>query len=448
MTEYEIFHGTLVHSSKQQPMITIPNGGLLLKNGKIDRLFPGSELGDVKAELGIGEDQIHVLGEKEFLMPGFVDTHIHAPQYVIGGKALNLPLLEWLEKYTFPTEARFKDMQFASDVYHRAVSRVLRNGTTCACYFATIHRTASVKLAEVTAKVGQRAFIGKVNMNQNSPDYYIEDTEESVRETIQFVEEVQGMGNPLVQPIVTPRFAPSTDMTLMKRLAKIAADYQLPVQSHLSENRGEVSWIKSLYPQCASYTEVYEEAGLLGANTVMAHCVYLSDGEIDLLKQRDCGVSHCPNSNISLTSGLCDVRRLLSAGVKVGLGTDCSGGYSASILDSIRYAAGTSKILKMGKDESYTPVDHRDLFYLATLGGSEVLGLDTKVGNFEVGKEFDALRIDPCVSDSPFDLFDCDTTDDVIQKFLYLGDDRNITQVYVSGRCVHDRANNTSNMAE
>uniref|UniRef100_A0A8C9ECY3 Guanine deaminase n=1 Tax=Phocoena sinus TaxID=42100 RepID=A0A8C9ECY3_PHOSS len=348
--------------------------------------------------------EIRELSHHEFFMPGLVDTHIHAPQYSFAGSNVDLPLLEWLTKYTFPTEHKFQSIDFAEEVYTRVVRRTLKNGTTTACYFATIHTDSSLLLAEITDKFGQRAFVGKVCMDLNDtvPEYK-ETTEESIKETERFVSEM------------------------------------LQRNSHISENHDEVKAVKNLYPGYKNYTDVYDKNNLLTNKTVMAHGCYLSEEELDVFRERGASISHCPNSNLSLSSGLLNVPEVLRHGVKIGLGTDVAGGYSSSMLDAIRRAVMVSNMLSVNKINAKS-LTLKEVFRLATLGGSQALGLDRQIGNFEVGKEFDALLINPKASDSPIDLFYVDFVGDIseaiIQKFLYLGDDRNIEEVYVSGKQV------------
>nr|XP_006137887.1 guanine deaminase [Pelodiscus sinensis] len=369
-------------------------------------------------------------------MPGMVDTHIHAPQYSFAGSRVDLPLLDWLNTYTFPTEVKYKDNDFAEEVYTRVVRRTLKNGTTTACYFATIHTAASLLLAEIIDKFGQRAFVGKVCMDLNEfvPEYK-EDTDESVKETERFVRELLEKKYQRVQPIVSPRFGPSCTEELLRRLGDLAKARDIHVQSHISENDGEIELVAQMFPNYKHYTDLYDKNKLLTSKTVMAHGCHLSDEELKLFNLRGAAIAHCPNSNFSLCSGILNVQNVLKHNVKVGLGTDVAGGYSASMLDAIRRSMSASNTLKFNKVNE-TGLTLKDAFRLATLGGSEVLGLDDVIGNFEVGKEFDALLINPKASDSPFDLFAADTSEDIIQKFLYLGDDRNISEVYVAGKQV------------
>ncbi|KXJ22754.1 Guanine deaminase [Exaiptasia diaphana] len=190
-----------------------------------------------------------------------------------------------------------------------------------------------------------------------------------------------------------------------------------------------------MYPNCAHYTDVYKQYGLLTDRSYMAHCCHVSQAEATMLAKCGTGISHCPASNVNLHSGLADVKFLESQNIKVGLGTDVSGGHSYSMLNAIQSAMTVSNILAMRCD-GYKPISHREAFYLATLGGSKVLGLDKIVGNFEVGKEFDALLVDGASQESVFDCFDDDDMEQVVQKFLYCADDRNIKKVFVAGKMV------------
>ncbi|XP_013399079.1 guanine deaminase-like isoform X1 [Lingula anatina] len=432
----KIFYGTLCHSTADDPMVILEDHILGVKNGKIQLVKDSSYLDEALSELGLQEKDVKYLKKGKFLMPGLIDTHIHASQYVYTGTAMELHLLDWLKNYTYPIEANFEDLKFAEDVYQKAVKRVLKNGTTTACYFATIHVDATLKLCDIVENAGQRAYIGKVNMDAYSPHYYVETTQESKEETEKFVTKILKKNNPLIKPVITPRFAPNCTLELSKYLGHLAKQYDLPIQSHISETTDEVEWVKELFPGSKHYADVYDQCNLLTDKTVMAHGVYLSDEELKLFKSTGTGISHCPNSNLSLRSGMMDARRVLDMGVKLGLGTDVSGGYHPSMLDAIRTAVQVSNVISLDMHTDYKSLSHREAFKLATLGGSEVLGLSDKTGNFEVGKEFDALLVDTTVVEGPVDIFKRDSTDDIIQKFLFLGDDRNIQEVYVAGKQV------------
>jgi len=444
MKMYTVFVGRCVDSLPDWSL-RIEESLLVLAANKIVHRARAEELERVLGEYGVRREDVVELPDHQFIMPGLIDTHIHASQFPNAGIALELPLLEWLEKYTFPTEARFSKQDFSSEVYERCVRTTLDSGTTTAVYFATIHRDSSELLAKICNRVGQRAFVGKVCMDRNSPDYYVESTEESLDQTKQFVNKIAEMGGNLTRPIITPRFAPSCSRALMTELGDLAKEKNLHVQTHISENKKEVEWVKELEPDCDSYTQVYDKCGLLGPKTILAHGIHLTDPELDLIRSTSAGVSHCPNSNFSLKSGVCDVKRLRDKNVKVGLGTDCSGGYSPSMLNAMRHAitaSNTSHIMKKEQTEHLNsvvedPLEAADSVYLATRGGAALLDLEDQLGSLDAGKLADFIIVDlhghqntvPFGHESPVDL---------VNKFVFLGDDRNIAQVYVDGRKVKD----------
>ncbi|XP_051552464.1 guanine deaminase-like [Myxocyprinus asiaticus] len=432
-----VFSGTFVHSTPSAAVEILKDSVLGVDDeGKIAFIEKDPDVVSLSKIWGFETAEIKVLEQHEFLMPGMVDTHIHASQYSYSGTALDLPLLEWLSTYTFPVEAKYKDLDFANNVYTKVVRRTLKNGTTTACYFATIHTDASLLLGELADKFGQRALVGKVCMDCNSAvPQYKESSNECKEETDRFIIELLKKEYPNVKPVVTPRFAPSCSASLLSELGAIASNNKLHIQSHISENKKEVELVKTLFPDCKSYTDVYLKHNLLTDKTVMAHGCHLTDEELKIFHERGSSISHCPNSNISICSGLLNVRNVLNHKVKLGLGTDIAGGYSPSILDAMRRTLDTSKALTI-QDPQHQTLTFEEVFRLATLGGSEALSLDDQIGNFVVGKDFDALRVNVCVPDGPIDLFPGDGPKVILEKFLNLGDDRNITEVYVAGRQV------------
>lgn len=293
-------------------------------------------------------------------------------------------------------------------------------------------------------------------MDTCAPDTYVEQHEESVEATRDFIQYVfdsepnisrspNGPTTRLVTPIITPRFAVSCTAPLLHSLSDLASKHSLPIQSHLSENPSECKLVQSLFPHCKDYTTVYDHHNLLTPRTIMAHGVHLSDDELAVLSARGTGISHCPNSNFALQSGVCDVRRLLNAGVKVGLGTDVAGGYAPSMLDAVRQAMTASKTCRIQYQERVEEVisepDYKvltlpEVFYLATLGGADMMNLKSAIGNFVTGKEFDALLVDVGVENGPVDVFDHDTIESQFEKFLYQGDERLLKAVWVRGRRV------------
>ncbi|XP_034243166.1 guanine deaminase isoform X3 [Thrips palmi] len=259
-----VFLGPFIHSERFEQVTVVDDGILIVRNGKVvlAEALRGRDAVTLASAHGVLGSPV-VLRPGQLLLPGFVDAHVHAPQFPNAGLGYDKTLLDWLATYTFPLEARYADQEFATRVYDAVVRRCLGAGTTLACYFATIHTESSLQLARCVARAGQRALIGKVNMNVNNPEFYNEATQQSIDETHSFVDSVRAMQNSLVQPVITPRFAISCDMDLMKRLGDIARTKDLHIQTHISENIGEVEAVRGLYQQCSNYADVYDKAGLL-----------------------------------------------------------------------------------------------------------------------------------------------------------------------------------------
>ena len=432
-----LIEGTFIHTKNGILEILENHYMLISPEGKISYFSKEKP----SLELLSNVSTTYKLSKTELILPGFIDCHIHAPQYVNSGCGLDLQLLEWLNQYTFPAESKFTSKDHAKIIYTAFVSRTLSFGTTTACYFATIHKEASLLLAEICDKLGQRAFIGKVSMDRNSPDYYIEKTENAIEEEKNFLEKLEYSENKLINPVITPRFVPTCSAKLMANLGEIGKHYEnkILIQSHLNENEGEIELVKELHPESKSYTHVYNDFNLLTNKTILAHCVHMTEPEIDLMKEKGASVAHCPSSNFSLLSGCCDVRYLLEKKIKVGLGTDVSGGPSPSLINCMRNALICSRAIffdkrKKDKNTTYKPLTAAEVFYLATEGGAKALGIDDRVGNFEIGKDFDGLFVN--VNKGAIDCFGQESICDLLDKIVYLADDRNITKVFVRGKIV------------
>jgi guanine deaminase len=266
-------------------------------------------------------------------------------------------------------------------------------------------------------------------MNQFSPEYYRdESTEQSIQNNIATIQYIKSLDPDysLISPIITPRFAPSCSSDLLYALSALAKEENLPIQTHMSENLAEVSLVKELFPNHDSYAHVYDDHGLLTPRTILAHCVHITAPEIELCAKKGAGIAHCPISNTGLTSGEAKVRWMIEGGVKVGLGTDCSGGYSSSILECARQASNVSRHVCMKstfETEDSPELALAEIIYLATMGGARVCSLEDRVGNFIVGKEFDALLIDPSVEEGNVDLFEDDfgDWDRILSKWAFNG---------------------------
>ena len=376
-----------------------------------------------------------ILKSGQFLCPGFIDTHHHAPQTSNLGLGLDRELLQWLQTYTFPREKSYstRSSEAIKQEYTEMAMRLLRGGTTTCVYFGSIQVEANKLLIDALEQCGQRAFVGKVCMDRNSPDDYIESTEDSLKGTNAFISYVKSKNSDLLHPVITPRFAPTCSMPLMKELGSISKHSDCHIQTHVSENLSEVAWVIDLFPSSTSYSAVYDDAGLLTPKTILAHAIYLEEEEKQLIKERGSAISHCPNSNFSLSSGCLNLRDLLEKGIKVSLGTDVSGGYSTSMLDACRQAIIASKVIHFQDRQKWSPLTATEVFSLATICGASSLNLSESLGNFEAGKFFDALIVDvynnPQIPHAP-----TESLQNLFEKFIFCGDDRCISSVFVRGR--------------
>lgn len=436
----QVFVGTFVHSTVDTPMVILKDSVLGVHNSKIKFLEKMEKLDQLREKYGFKNSCITHMTQSQFMMPGMVDTHIHASQFPHNGLKLDQKLSEWLMTYTLPLEQEYSDVKMARDVFTKVVNRLLRNGTTTASYYSSIHLGAVKVLADVAHAKGQRALVGKDNRLLSQEVGSELGVQESLRDTEAFICYVNGIKSPLVQPILTPSWGLACPIDQLKGLGELAKKYNCPMQSHLNEIEGEASLrADNRHPNShPNILEGFAISGLLGKKTIMAHCIWVDDDELEQMRMNGVGVAHCPNSNLSIRSGFCDVRRYLEKGVKVGLGTDCSAGYSPSLLNAIRCAVHVSNTLSILRP-NYQQLSVQECFRLATLGGAQVVSMEDLIGNFEVGKEFDSLLVDTEVPNTPLDVFDEDTAEEKIQRFLFNGDDRNIVRVFVAGRCVFNQ---------
>ena len=279
MAENFVLKGNICYSQDAQTLVTVEQGYLVCLEGRSAGVY--RELPQEYAAFPLKD-----YGDR-MIVPGLVDLHLHAPQYSFRGLGMDLELLEWLNTRTFPEEAKYRDAEYAKKAYSIFADNMKRSATTRACIFATLHREATEVLMDLMEESGLKTMIGKVNMDRNSPDILVEETAESLRETRQWLEDIKGRYRNTV-PILTPRFIPTCSDTLMEELKKIQMEYDLPVQSHLSENQGEIAWVKELCPWSEFYGDAYDHFGLFGGgvDTVMAHCVWPPEAEIARMKER------------------------------------------------------------------------------------------------------------------------------------------------------------------
>jgi guanine deaminase len=344
-------------------------GFLVVNGGKIERLSSHDPRPDLPPAEFID------LGKKT-IVPGFVDTHLHLPQFAIMGVGVG-ELLTWLNDYTYPEEARFKNTDYAVRISGEFFDALVAKGTTTAVIYSSVHESATDAAFLTAQSKGIRAFIGKVMMDRNSPESLLEETADSLAASLRLFDRWDGVDDGRLRYIFTPRFAASCSMELMRRVGDIARERGAFIQSHLSENQEEVEWVRRLFPSAPSYASIYDSCGLLNERSIMAHCIHLMPDEIDLLCQRRTNVAFCPYSNRNLRSGTMPYQRLRNAGLNISLATDIAGGPSLSMLDQMREAV------------SAAGIPSSEALYLATLAGAKALGLSDRIGNLDSGKDAD-----------------------------------------------------------
>ena len=422
-----ILKGNICYSKSPQELETVENGYLVCENGAVKGAFPAFTAVPER----YGAFRVDDYGDC-VIIPGLCDLHIHAPQFAFRGLGMDLELLDWLNTYTFPEESKYAEIDYANTAYGYFVDELRRGATTRACVFATLHTQATVLLMEKLERSGLATYVGKVNMDRNCPDYLrSESAEAAYLSTRIWIERTKGRFRN-TKPIITPRFIPTCSDELMGKLQGLQKEHGLPVQSHLSENRGEIEWVRELCPEASSYGEAYDRFGLFGGEgvpTVMAHCVWSEGAEEELLRDNGVYVAHCPQSNTNLASGIAPIRRFLKKGIRVGLGTDVAGGCHASMFRAISDAEQASKLYWRLVDQDDAPLTMTEAFYLGTEGGGSFFG---KVGSFREGYEFDAIVVD----DSGIATSNPLKVKERLARIVHLSDDRNIVAKYVRGKRV------------
>ena len=373
------------------------------------------------------DDEVVDLGRDRLLSPGFLDTHLHAPQLEMIG-SYGGHLLEWLNRYTFPTEGKFSDPQHARRVAIAFFDELIRNGTLAALIFSTIHAEATDIFFAEAERRGFRGLIGKTMMDRNAPEYLLETPRDSYNDSRELLQKWHGRG--LLRYAITPRFAPTSTPELLELAGDLKREFpDAYVHTHISENPNEVEWVHQLFNE-AEYADVYDRYGLLDEKSVLAHGVHLTDEELDLLRARGSRISHCPNSNLFLGSGLFRLHHVLEAGVIVGLGSDIGAGTTPSMFTAMADAYKVQQV----QGVSLSPFH---LWYLATLGGAKALSLDRETGSLEPGKSADFLVLD--LNGTPLLAMRggrASTTEDLLAAFIFIGDDRAVSQAFIAGRQV------------
>ncbi len=419
----QAFKGNIIFTKSKDSFEIHENSYIMVENGKVDKIAKELDESYKNAIIKDYGDNI--------IIPGFVDVHLHAPQYCNRGLGMDEELIPWLNNYTFPEEGKFKDLDYSKVVFSNLLHDLWRFGTTRSLVYSSIFKESTELLMDMFIDSGLSAFVGKVNMDQNSTPYLTEKTEQSIIDTEDIILKYKDKSE-LVKPIITPRFVPTCSKELLQGLGELSKKYKIPVQSHLNENTSEIIWVSELFPNSKNYSSVYDEFGLFGqSTTVMGHCVHNNQDEMELMGLNKVYVAHCPYSNLNLSSGIMKTREYLDMDIPIGLGSDISGGHIMNMNSVAIAAIEMSKMVWLESDKKLAPLTLSEAFYLATKGGGSLFG---KVGSFEEGYEFDALIID----DSSLVFGNDLTLDERLQKFMYIGDDRNISERYVSGNQINE----------
>ncbi len=432
MSETTLFLGTVVHcigdpwDTGAAAIQVIDNGYLAVSNGLVTAVgdastLQTSELCDCK--------QIDYRGN--YIVPGFIDGHLHYPQTEMMA-SFGSQLLEWLEKYTFPAEAKFSDQAYAQNAANFFVKELLRNGTTSALVYATVHEQSVDAIFNAASEVNMRLASGKVMMDRHCPEN-LRDTAASGYESSQRLIE-RWHGKNRLTYAVTPRFAPTSTDEQLKLAGQLFNDNEgVYLQSHVAENKAEIAWVAELFPWSRSYLDVYDHFGMLGERAVYGHCIYLDDTDLQRLSSSNSVAAFCPTSNLFLGSGLFDLMGARERGINTVLATDVGGGTSFSML---RTADEAYKVTQLAGN-TVTPLQ---LFYEMTMGGAKALTIDHQVGNFSQGKEADFVVLDPkatAVLEQRIDL--ANTIEEVLFALIVLGDDRCTRATHLMGEVVYTR---------
>ncbi|MCH7388780.1 guanine deaminase [Acinetobacter modestus] len=363
---------------------------------------------------------------EQLIIPGMIDTHIHFPQTEMVG-AYGEQLLSWLNTYTFPTEIQFKDKAYASEIAKFFVNELLKNGTTTALVFCTVHPESVDALFEAAEQHQMRLIAGKVMMDRHAPEALCDSADSSYDDSKALIEKWHGQGRALYA--ITPRFAPTSTPEQLERAGQLKAEHpDVYVHTHLSENKDEITWVKDLFPAQKGYLDVYHHYGLTGQRSVFAHCVHLEDDEWQCMHETDSAIAFCPTSNLFLGSGLFPLKKTWQQQVKVGLGTDIGAGTSFSLLQTVNEAY---KVQQLQGDK----LSAYESLYHATLGGAKALDLDDKLGNFNVGKEADfvVLNLQPTALQQ-LRQSRAKSLEDSLFALFTMGDDRNVEATYIYGQ--------------
>lgn len=409
----------------------IKEGLMLLNEGRIAWLGTWQEGEKILASASqAAEIEIDDFGDK-LIIPGLIDTHIHYPQTEMIG-AYGEQLLEWLTNYTFPTEQQYVSEKHASRMSRLFINQLLINGTTTALVFCTVHPESVNALFTAASSINMRLIAGKVMMDQNAPPELLETAEQSELETRNLI--TRWHNHKRLSYALTPRFAPTCSVAMLEKVRLLKEEFpDVYIHTHLGENQEEIAWVKALYPEYKNYLDVYHQHGLTGEKSVFAHCIHLEEDEWDCLHRTDSSIAFCPTSNLFLGSGLFNIQKSWEKQVRLGIGTDIGAGTTFNMLETL------SEAYKIGQLQRYR-ISAFEALYHATLGGARALHLDSKIGNFDSGKEADFVVLEADVTTlQQLRAVNSKTLAEKLFVLITLADDRNILSTYVNGEPVYMR---------
>lgn len=428
------------------------DGLLIVKDGKVAAAGNFNDLHD-RVETILGSYKVDDQFRGDLIVPGFIDTHIHYPQTEMIA-SYGQQLLEWLSTYTFPTERQYENVDHARQISKVFLRELLRNGTTTALVFGTVHKQSVDALFLEAEKINMRLIAGKVMMDRNAPNYLLDTPSSSYADSRELIKRWHGRGRLLYA--VTPRFAPTSSPEQLGKASELLAEFPgVYMHTHLSENLSEIQWVLSLFPKAKNYLDVYDSFQLTGPRSVFAHGIHLSESEFQLIHDTDSAVAFCPTSNLFLGSGLFKMREAKKSGreIRVGMGTDVGAGTSFNMLETLNEAYKVVLLEQNGQQErlAFSPFE---AFYQATLGSARALHLEDRIGSFKSGREADFAVIS--LSDTALQKLRMSKAEqklangvmnqdqalaDKLFVLMTTGDDRNIKATFVDGRMVHIRAN-------
>ncbi|MEM9877737.1 MAG: guanine deaminase [Pseudomonadota bacterium] len=422
------FHGDPFAAPVEEVLTSIEDGAIAIEGGQIIAV---GEACDIIGQGAAAPSDDH---RGKFLMPGFVDTHVHYPQVDIIG-AVNTGLADWLERYTFPAEMAFSVEDHARSAARFMLDRLMAGGVTTAAVYSTVHERAADIFFEESAKDDLLMVCGKVCMDRNAPDALLDTPQHAYDASKALIERWHGSGR--AHYAVTPRFAITSTAEQLEAIGALWAEYpDLVMQTHLSEQRAEIETVLSLFPDAQDYLSVYERFGLVGPGAVFGHAIHLSQSERQRMQERGAAVAHCPTSNEFLSSGAFNLAatRADAPDLSIGLASDVGGGTSLSMFETMRGAYRAA--LRNG-----TQVTPLEMLYLATAGGAKVLGLGKKIGQVAPHRDADIIVLDPKATPDLARLTGvAEALEGILMALIMLGDDRAVSAVYVSGERVRAEA--------